>query len=206
MSIETWLAFVLATSILLIIPGPTIMLVVSYALSHGRSSGWATVPGVALGDFIAITASLAGAGALMAASTTLFSVVKLLGAAYLIWLGIRLWRSEPEIQELPQTRYNASRRAMFRNAWIVTALNPKGMVFFVAFVPQFVNADAPLLLQFCILVITFVTLAAINVALWAILAGQVRQQINQPSRLRWLNRAGASFMIGAGLVTATFRQ
>jgi len=190
MTFETWLAFTLATSVLLIIPGPTIMIVVSYALSQGRSSGWATVPGVALGDFTAMTASLAGAGALMATSATLFTTLKLAGAVYLIWLGIKLWRSQPALDSLPQTERVESRLSMFRNAWIITALNPKGMVFFVAFVPQFVNANSPLLPQFAILVATFVTLAAVNVAIWAILAGQLRTQFEKPSRLRWLNRAG----------------
>lgn len=93
MALEIWLAFALASAVLLSIPGPTVLLVVSYALARGRSSAWATVPGVTLGDFTAITASLLGAGALLQASATLFTVLKLAGAAYLIWLGIQTWRA-----------------------------------------------------------------------------------------------------------------
>lgn len=90
MPFELWLAFAAASAALLAIPGPTVILVVSYALGQGRASGWATVPGVTLGDFMAMTVSLAGAGAVLAASADLFLVLKLCGAAYLIWLGVKL--------------------------------------------------------------------------------------------------------------------
>ena len=93
MSLELWIAFTLASAALLAVPGPTVLLVVSYALGRGRSSAVATVPGVTLGDFTAMTLSLLGAGAILAASATLFTAMKLLGAAYLFWLGIQLWRA-----------------------------------------------------------------------------------------------------------------
>ena len=85
MSLEIWISFFIASAALLAIPGPTVMIVVSYALDQGRSSAWATVPGVALGDFTAMTASLLGAGAILAASATLFTALKIAGAVYLIW-------------------------------------------------------------------------------------------------------------------------
>ncbi len=100
MSLELWIAFTLASAVLLAVPGPTVMLVVSYALGRGRGTGWATVPGVALGDFTAMTISLLGAGAILAASATLFTVLKLIGALYLLWLGIQLWRSKPSPSDL----------------------------------------------------------------------------------------------------------
>lgn len=211
MSIDVWLAFAVATSILVAIPGPTVMLVVSYVLSHGRNSALATVPGVALGDLTAITASLAGAGALMATSAMLFSVVKFAGAAYLIWLGIKLWRTAPAVadyaeQTTGQHQEDISFNSLFWKAYIVTALNPKGMVFFVAFVPQFVDAEKPLLPQFTILVITFVVLATINVALWSLLTGRLRSYMAKPGLLQMVNRTGAAFLIGAGLMTAAIKQ
>ncbi len=98
MSLEAWFAFAAASAIMLAIPGPTILLVVSYALGHGRKTALATVTGVALGDFTAMTASLFGLGAVLAASATLFTVLKWVGGAYLIWLGIKLWRA-PIISE-----------------------------------------------------------------------------------------------------------
>lgn len=206
MSVELWLAFAVASSALLAVPGPTVLLVVSYALGHGRSSGWATVPGVGLGDFTAMTVSLLGAGAVLAASATLFNVLKLVGAAYLIWLGIRLWRAEPRLDSVPATGKAASKLAMFWNAYIVTALNPKGIVFFVAFVPQFIVTTAPVAEQMVILIATFVGLAVVNVAIWAILAGYLRSRFKRPSILRLVNRVGASFLISAGVLTAVVRR
>lgn len=207
MSFEVWIAFALASTVLLSIPGPTVMLVVSYALGRSRITGWATVPGVALGDFTAMTISLLGAGAVLAASATLFTALKLAGAAYLVWLGIRLWRAPPTLPDTTDT--STDRRGyigMFTNAFVVTVLNPKGIVFFVAFLPQFVDPARPLMPQFAILEATFVTLAALNVIIWAFLAGEMRTRFAKPTTLRALNRVGGGFLIGAGLVTAHVRR
>ncbi|MEM1197762.1 MAG: LysE family translocator [Pseudomonadota bacterium] len=206
MSVEVWIAFVVASGVLLAVPGPTVMLVVSYALGRGKQTAWATVPGVTLGDFTAMTASLMGAGAVLAASATLFTVLKLAGAAYLVWLGINLWRAKPELADLEQTSASSSNRAMFWNAYIVTALNPKSIVFFVAFVPQFVNPSQPVVPQFVILELTFLVLAALGAAIWAILAGHLRERFRRPETLRRVNSAGAGFLIGAGVLTAATQR
>ncbi|NKB58823.1 MAG: LysE family translocator [Alphaproteobacteria bacterium] len=205
MSLEIWIAFALASTALLAVPGPTVMLVVSYALGRGRSTAWATVPGVTLGDFTAMTISLLGAGAIIAASATLFTVLKLLGAGYLIWLGIQLWRADTQLGETEETEASNTKR-MFWNSYIVTALNPKSIAFFIAFVPQFIDPSSPVLAQFAVMEATFLTLAAANVAVWAVLAGQMRAQFKKPSVLRLTNRIGASFLIGAGLLTAAMRR
>lgn len=206
MPLELWIAFALASAALLAIPGPTVMLVVSYALGRGRASGWASVPGVALGDFTAMTASLLGAGALLAASATAFTVLKIVGAGYLIWLGIRLWRAKPEIGDVQAAQDKGSNRAIFWHAYVVTALNPKGIVFFVAFVPQFIDPAGSSLLQFAILEGTFLTLATLNVIFWVIAAGTLRERFRKPETLRLVNRIGGSFLIGAGLLTAAMRR
>jgi threonine/homoserine/homoserine lactone efflux protein len=95
---------------------------------------------------------------------------------------------------------------MFWNAYVVTALNPKSIVFFIAFVPQFVDPSAPVLGQFAILEATFVILAAVNVALWAVLVAEMRSRFQRPAALRVINRVGAGFLIGAGLITAAARR
>lgn len=206
MPLEIWLAFMLASAVLLVIPGPTVMLVVSAALGRGRASGWATVPGVALGDCTAMTLSLAGAGAVLAASAMLFTALKLAGAVYLIWLGLRLWRAramEPEaiVAAVPRDTWR-----MFRAAYLVTALNPKSIVFFVAFVPQFIDSRGPLLPQCAVLVATFVTLAAINSALWALMVGEMRRRIWRPGVLRRAQRLAGGILIGAGVLTAVAQR
>lgn len=206
MALEIWLAYAAACAALLIIPGPTVMLVVGYALNGGRGTGRATVPGVVLGDFTAMTLSLLGAGAVLAASATLFTILKLAGGAYLIWLGIQLWRATPNTADPALRTPRTSRRGMFWNAYAVTALNPKGIVFFIAFVPQFVDPSQPAFQQFALLEATFVTLAGLSITLWAVLAGELRARLQRPATQRLVNRIGGSFMVGAGLLTALTRR
>src|SRR3954454_22645236 len=157
MTLESWAAFTAASAMLLIIPGPTILLVVSYALGQGWRTALPMAVGVALGDFTAMTLSLLGLGALLAASATLFPALKWVGAAYLVWLGIKLWRAGGALDAKPRTDA-ASRAKMLGHAWIVTALNPKALTFFIAFLPQFIDARAPFLPQVSIFGATFLVL------------------------------------------------
>jgi len=207
MPFDLWLTFVAASMVLLLIPGPTILLVLSYALSKGRGVAVATAAGVALGDFIAMSASLAGLGALIVTSASLFLVLKWVGAAYLVWLGYRLLRSAPSAG-LQQTTTNrdVSARGVFGHAALVTALNPKGIAFFVAFVPQFLRPDAPLLPQFAILITTFVGLAAANALAYALLADRLRRWIDQPGFIIGLTRAGGVTLMAMGVATAFLRR
>jgi threonine/homoserine/homoserine lactone efflux protein len=204
MDLSLWMTFVGATLLLLIIPGPTVVLVLTYALTQGRRVAVASAAGVALGDFIAMTASLVGLGALVLASSTLFVALKWVGAAYLVWMGIGMIRSAGsakaiQIEDAPQL----SAGAVFRNAAVVTALNPKGIVFFIAFVPQFIRTDAALAPQFAILIATFVSLATINVLVYALLADRLRATIRRPSVLAWMTRIGGGVLIAMGVLTAT---
>jgi threonine/homoserine/homoserine lactone efflux protein len=206
MSIEIWLAFVAASTALLLIPGPTVLLVLSYALSQGRKVAVASASGVALGDFIAMSASLAGLGALVLASATLFTVLKWAGAVYLVWMGWRLLRSAPG-QGLGLHDTGAVHASeVFRHATVVTALNPKSIAFFIAFVPQFVDVTAPLVPQFMILVATFVTLAALNALAYALAADRLRRVIARPRVITGLTRAGGAALIGMGVMTAALRR
>ncbi|PCI39237.1 MAG: lysine transporter LysE [Rhodospirillaceae bacterium] len=207
MDIQIWLAFVVASTALLLIPGPTVLMVLSYAVSQGRSVALATVSGVALGDFIAMTASLAGLGALVLASATLFTIIKWIGALYLIYMGVKLFRSASTATLGELTKGDAlPKRGVFSHAAVVTALNPKSIIFFIAFVPQFMRSDAPLLPQFTILVTTFVGLAAINALAYALLADKLRQKIAGPSVITWLTRLGGGALISMGIAAAAYRR
>ncbi|WP_172292476.1 LysE family translocator [Pseudoruegeria sp. HB172150] len=206
MDFTIWLAFVAASTALLLIPGPTVLLVLSYAIGHGRKVATSTALGVALGDFIAMSASLAGLGALVMASATLFTVLKWVGAAYLVFLGVKLIRSaDGAVLITPDTEV-LSRSHVFGHAVTVTALNPKSIAFFIAFVPQFADPTRPLLPQFAILVATFVGLAIINVFSYAFLASHLRDLIRRPRVIAWITRAGGGALIAMGLATAALRR
>ncbi len=206
MSFELWLSFFVASLVLVSIPGPTVLLVVSYALGRGRKTALATVPGVTLGDFTAMTISLLGAGAVLAASATLFTILKIIGAVYLVWLGYSLWKAGGSLGEVTADNASKNLKSMFFNSWLVTALNPKGIVFFVAFVPQFVNPAEPVFAQFVLLEATFLFLAASNVILWALAAGSLKKQFRKPGALKLINRIGGGFLMGAGVMTALVQR
>lgn len=202
-----WLAFVAASTALLLIPGPTVLLVLSYALSQGRRVALATAAGVATGDLIAMTASLAGLGALILTSAGIFTLLKWVGAAYLVYLGIRLLRSAPSAGLTDLARPGSiTPDSVFRHAAAVTALNPKSIAFFIAFVPQFVDSAQPLLPQFTILIVTFVSLAAANALAYALLADHMRRRISRPGVLAWITRIGGSTLIAMGVATALVRR
>lgn len=204
MSFEAWIAFVAASAVLLVIPGPTILLVVSYALGQGWRAALPTAAGVALGDFTAMTLSMLGIGALLAASATLFTALKLAGAAYLIWLGIKLWRAGGTLDAKPVTERTEAGK-MLAHAWLVTALNPKSITFFVAFLPQFLDRTGDFWMQMLIFETTFLTLAFANALGYGIIASRARGLVRNERVIRGFNRTGGSLLIGAGLVTATTR-
>jgi threonine/homoserine/homoserine lactone efflux protein len=204
MSVETWLAFAAASAVLLVIPGPSILLVVSYALGRGWRVAAPVATGVALGDLTAMTLSMLGVGALLAGSATLFTVVKWVGAGYLVWLGVKLWRAGAVLETAARSEPVAARR-MLAHAWLVTTLNPKSIVFFVAFLPQFLDPGRPFWTQMAVFEATFVTLAFANAFGYALLAARARRLASSPRALRILNRAGGMALIAAGAAAVTMR-
>lgn len=203
MPADLWLAFVAASFVVLVIPGPTILLVMSYALTQGRGVAVAMALGVALGDLIAMTASLAGLGAIVLASAGLFTLLKWVGAGYLVYLGIRLLRSPPARLDMTAGTEARSARAIFFHAAAVTALNPKSIAFFIAFVPQFIRPEVPLAPQFAALVVTFVVMGGLNALAYTLAADRLRARIRRPAVLKWMNRAGGGALITMGALTAT---
>jgi threonine/homoserine/homoserine lactone efflux protein len=204
MTIETWLAFAAASAVLLIVPGPTILLVVSYALGQGWRTALPMSVGVALGDFTAMTLSMLGIGALLMTSATVFTVVKWIGAAYLVWLGIRLFRAGGMLQAEPRISASSSLR-MLAHAWLVTALNPKSITFFVAFLPQFIDRAADFWTQMAIFQATFLALAFLNALGYALAASRARRAVASPRVLSIVNRTGGTLLVGAGVATVALR-
>jgi len=205
-SIEHWFAFVVASSVLLIIPGPTILTVISYSLSHGRRAQVPLIAAVALGDTTALILSLAGLGALLATSAWLFIAVKWAGGLYLIYLGIKLMRAPSLALDNESPDNPVSGWTLFSNTWLVTALNPKGIIFFVAFLPQFVNPVGNIATQLWILSITFVVLATMNAFLYAMFAGHARSFLSSPKAQRRFHIGGGTLLTIAGGWALTARQ
>ena len=208
MTIEIWIAFVAASTALLLVPGPTVLLVMSYALSQGRQVALATAAGVALGDFVAMVASLAGLGALVLASATFFVALKWIGAVYLVYLGIQLVRgaSTAHMDDIGQA-IKKPVSGVFTHAAAVTALNPKSIVFFIAFVPSIYHPGKSLASAVCDFGGQHLSvLAAINALAYALMADKLRRKITKQSVLVWLSRLGGSALIAMGIATAAIRR
>jgi threonine/homoserine/homoserine lactone efflux protein len=202
MTFESWAAFTVASAVLLIIPGPTVLLVVSYALGQGWRTVLPMTVGVALGDFTAMTLSMLGLGALLATSATLFTILKWVGAAYLVYLGIRLWRAGGTLDAAPRTDA-VSAAKMLGHAWLVTALNPKSITFFVAFLPAFLDPKADFLTQMVVFETTFLVLAFANAFGYAPVAARARGFVANPRAISVVNKVGGGLLIGAGAATVT---
>jgi threonine/homoserine/homoserine lactone efflux protein len=198
-SIETWLAFVAASAVLLIIPGPTILTVISYSMAQGRRAKLPLVAAVALGDSTALVVSLLGLGALLANSAFWFTVVKWVGGLYLLYLGIKLLRAGLGSTPPVAAAAPGSRWRLFANTYLVTALNPKGIVFFVAFLPQFIRPGVGVTQQLWVLAVTFVVMATLNATLYAVFAGSARRLLASSRAQRRFNVAGGSLLSAAGL-------
>ena len=204
MTFATWLTFLAASGILVLIPGPTVLLVVSYALGQGWRTALPMAIGVALGDFTAMTLSMLGLGALLAASGTVFTMLKWIGAAYLVWLGIKLWRAGGTLDAAPRTDAVSSLR-MLGHAWLVTALNPKSITFFVAFLPAFLDPRADFLSQMLVFETTFLVLAFVNAITYTLVASRARSLMRNPRAVGIVNRVGGSLLIGAGIAAVGLR-
>ena len=210
MTLHVWLAFVAASVIMLLIPGPTVLLVIGDAMANGSRRAWATVAGVGLGDLTSMSLSLAGAGALLRASATAFTIMKTLGGLYLIYLGaksILKARSEatsanPELM----TRSERGLTARFGKAYAITVLNPKSILFFVAFVPQFMSAQGSFLVQSGILLASFCCLSILNSSLYSLVAGMVGGRLLTPSAQSKVSYTGGCTLIGAGALALATKQ
>lgn len=199
MSLELWLAFVAASAVMLVIPGPTILTVISYSVAHGRRAKLPLVAAVALGDSTALVVSLLGLGTLLAASAFWFTAVKLAGGLYLLYLGAKLLRAGVSARELATPAAPQSRWRLFANTYLVTALNPKGIVFFVAFLPQFIEQRAAVAPQLWVLGLTFVALATLNATLYAVFAGGARRLLASPRAQRRFHLGGGTLLSAAGV-------
>lgn len=200
MTLAAWLAFTAASTVLLMIPGPTVLLVVSYALGQGWRAALPMAVGVALGDFTSMTLSMLGVGAILSASASLFTALKWVGGAYLIWLGVKLWRAGGVLDAQAKTDATPP-LLMVGHAWLVTTLNPKSILFFVAFLPQFLDRSGDVMSQMLIFGATFLVLAFANALGYGFAASRARGMVRNERAMSIVNKVGGGLLISAGAVT-----
>lgn len=204
MSWTLYLAFVAATTALILLPGPNIMMIVSNSIAYGPRRGLATVAGTssAMAVFLALTTL--GMTSLVVAASDWFEWLRWAGAAYLVWLGIRQWRAAP-VQSV-SAGAPAPLSRVFWQGFAVSATNPKVLLFYAAFLPQFVDPGAAVLPQMILLSVTFLVIAAGLDSGFALAAGRVRRLFADPRYGRLQNRITGSLMVGAGLWLALARR
>jgi len=206
MNLEIWIAFVFATIVVTLLPGPSMLIVIGHAIATGPKKALATVSGAVLADAILLCFSLVGVGTILYTSAVAFTVMKWIGAAYLIYIGVKQWRTTPKVDEVNREGEPMNLQKMFLHGFITTMLNPKIIGFFIAFFPQFIVSNSPMLPQLLILGTTFLILAFIIMAGYGVLAGQMRRWFKEPNALQMMNRTSGATLIGAGLMTAALEQ
>lgn len=206
MTLELWLVYLVAAVGISLAPGPNGLLSITHGASYGLRPTVFTVLGGALGFLVLVAISLAGFGTLLATSEQAFTLVKWLGAAYLVYLGLRVWRSAPADFRRATTvagAHDCRPFRMFRQGFLVAVSNPKGILFFAAFLPQFMVAEATFLAQLAVLGGTFVVIEAVYELLLASFAQRIAPWLARCGR--WFNRVtGGTFMaMGAALAAAS---
>ena len=198
---ETLLTFTLAGVVLVVIPGPSVLFIVGRALAHGRRAALASVAGNTLGASLVVVAVAFGAGAVAATSSTVFTTLKLVGAAYLIYLGIHTYRTRGDLVAALGAPGPQADRRVFLQGVVVGCTNPKVLVFFAAVLPQFVDTAAGGAVgQMLVLGLLFALIAATLDSTWGLAAGAVRAWFaTSPARLRLVGGTGGLTMVGLGI-------
>ncbi len=203
MSIEIWISFVLAVIVLCFSPGPTTFLVMGQSLTHGKKSVIPLVTGVLLGDAISMSLSFAGLGALLSTSAVLFSAFKWIAAVYLIYLGVKAWRTKISQGNVESVSVEKAKIKIFKEALVVTALNPKGIIFFIAFFPLFMDAGKAVLPQMLIMAFSFLFVSIVSACFYSMFSSYLRSKVKSVKFQKIMNKVSGTMLIGAGTVTAT---
>ncbi len=201
MSPALYAAFVAATAVLMLIPGPNVALIVANSLAFGSRAGLMTVGGTSAAMVAQLAVASFGITALFGALAEAFDALRWLGVAYLVWLGYRAWRAPPD--DLSRTR-SVSPRDTLARGFLVSLTNPKTLAFYAAFLPQFLDPAAPLGRQMAVLSVTFVAIAILIDSGWALAAGRARGLIARFGRAR--NRLTGAILVGAALGLAFARR
>ncbi len=207
MDVSHWLTFFIAAWAISISPGPGAVAAMSAGLNHGFKRGYFTVFGLVMGIWTQLLVVSVGLGAVVAASNTAFLIVKWAGVVYMVWLGIAQWRARPgplvaQYADAPFMR----RRDMVLRGWMINAVNPKGTVFMLAVVPQFLLLDQALLPQYLLIGATLSFADLVVMAAYTAMAARLFAALRKPSHIRAMNRTFGSLFVLAGTLLALFKR
>ncbi|MGE0355520.1 MAG: LysE family transporter [Burkholderiales bacterium] len=204
---SVWITYFVATVILSVSPGPGVFSSLAAGLNHGFRRGMWNAVGMQAANFVLMGVVSVGLGAILLASETLFAAVKWGGVAYLVWLGFATWRSEPHHfdarADAPKGRDS---REVFLKGFLVNLTNPKGIIFYAAVLPQFIDVARPQFAQYAILGVTTLVVDLAVMAGYIGLASRVLAAMKDASHLRWVNRILGGAFVAAGLALAAFRR
>ena len=207
MELSTWLTFFAASWAISISPGPGAIASMSAGLNHGFRYGYVTIFGLVLGIWTQLLVVGVGLGALVATSATAFTVVKWFGVGYLVWLGIAQWRAPARpMVAVSDSDEVVSQRALVLRAWMINVVNPKGTVFLLAVVPQFIHLSQPLLPQYLIIGATLAFTDLVVMTGYTALASRVLGALKEPTHIRAMNRTFGSLFVLAGSLLALFKR
>jgi homoserine/homoserine lactone efflux protein len=208
MELATWLAFFAASWAISISPGAGAVAAMSAGLNHGFARGYCMTLGLVLGIWTQVVVVGLGLGALIATSSLAFAVVKWLGVAYLVYLGVKQWRApaEPMVTEADGEVGAIPRRTLVLRGWMVNAVNPKGTVFLLAVVPQFLDLAQPLALQYAVIAATLGFTDLVVMGVYTLLAARVLRLLKSARQIRLMNRAFGSLFVAAGGMLAFFKR
>jgi homoserine/homoserine lactone efflux protein len=204
-----WLAFFAASWAISFSPGPGAVAAMSAGLNHGLRRGYWLTVGLILGIWTQLVVVVLGLGVLIATSAVAFSVVKWFGVAYLVWLGIKQWRApvgDGPLVASGSAPAAATRRSLVLRGWVINAVNPKGTVFMLAVVPQFLQLAEPLWPQYLVIAATLAFTDLVVMALYTALAAKVLGALRSPQHQRLLNRVFGGLFVAAGVLLATFKR
>jgi threonine/homoserine/homoserine lactone efflux protein len=207
MNLHTWWLFVATVFVIAAIPGPNMLLVMTHGARHGLRRSSATMAGCLTALVLMLSVSAAGLGVFLEAWPAMFDTLRFVGAAYLVWLGVKSWRAKVEEAEMPVVDPAArSPRALFRNGFLVASSNPKAILFAAALLPQFIDASRPTLPQFGVLVSTFAVIEVSWYLLYAGLGTRIGATLKNRNVAKAFNRLTGGVFAGFGAMMALVRH
>jgi homoserine/homoserine lactone efflux protein len=208
MSVSTWLAFFVASWLISLSPGAGVISCMAAGMRYGYVRALWNIAGLQLGIVLVMVVAAAGLGAILAASAVAFAAVKWLGAAYLVWLGVQQWRAPAFAVDSAATKsgLGGTRTQLLLRGFLVNATNPKGILFMLAVLPQFIDPAKPQLPQYAICAGTIFFTDLVVMSAYTIFAAKVLRALSQPHHVRWMNRTFGGLFVAAGALLATFKR